>query len=172
MKRAQRPARHRMSARASPSSNSTSISAIAGRLSARLQDVLASGARKRMRLRGSPMNRGHVLKGGWAGVARGMEAGWPRPQRGLGAQHDSPATAEPALAQTDGKRLSCTGWNVIYLSTPSTNASDLWRTRRVGGWDMPASDGPMAPGLDRALALGAWCARHPSRRCAACSKRQ
>ena len=49
------------------------------------------------------MNRGHVLKGGWAGVARGMEAGWPRPQRGLGAQHDSPATAEPALAQTDGK---------------------------------------------------------------------
>lgn len=49
------------------------------------------------------MNRVHVLKGGWAGVARGMEAGWPRPQRGLGAQHDSPATAEPALAQTDRK---------------------------------------------------------------------
>lgn len=30
---------------------------------------------------------------------------------------------------------------MIALSTSSTNASDLWLTSRVGGWDMPASRG-------------------------------
>lgn len=173
MKRAQRPARHRMSGRPSPSSNSTSIRAIAGRLSARLQEsfgLRCAQADAPSRLTHEPGTcpkgaGGRVLREGWKPDGRDRRAGSVRSTTARRRR----SRRSPKLKEND---MSAKSWSVIDLRTSSTTASDLWRTRGVGGWDKLASRGPTAPCLDRAMALGAWRARHLSRRFSACSERK
>ena len=99
---------------------------------------------------------GRVLREGWKPDGRDRSAGSVRSTTARRRR----SRRSPRLMAND---IGGSNWNVMHLSTSSTNASDLWRTRRVGGWDKPESRGPMAPCLDRAPGSGAWRARHLSR---------